>query len=159
MKAITTWLFIAATILISLAGLSVRAEEAGREFSIELKVTTKSPDSLKYYAVTSDWRVIGIVCNPSLARTALNWSAQYSADLVFPTDEGTLDLDNYRSSSPSRTQGPPKPAYRPLSPEDAKKFCDHPQGQVTFIIGDDYARFQSHTSIKVQSFGVGRRYL
>jgi hypothetical protein len=146
-------MLIAATILIGLAaGLSANAQE------FRVKVTTKDKGT-NYFAVTSDRRLLAIVCKQDLINSALSWSAQYSADLVFPNEDGELDLERYRETSGGRVYTGPKPAYRPLPPEHAKAFCDQPLGEFVFQITEESAIIASRRSLSVQSFGVGRRSL
>jgi|GEM_PF-5666754 len=151
MRAIHTWMLIAATILIGLAaGLSANAQE------FRLTVTTRDHGT-NYYAVTSDRRLVAIVCKLSVVQSTLNWSSQYSADLVFPTDDGVLDLESYRSNTVNRVYSRAKPAYRPLSSENAKTFCDDPIGEYAFQITDDAAVMTGRRKVTAESFGIGRR--
>lgn len=153
MRAIHTWMLIAATILIGLAaGFSANAQE------FRIRVTTKDAGS-NYFAVTSDRRLVAIACRFSVVQSTLNWSNQYSADLVFPTDEGVLDLQQYRSNARGRAYVGQQSAYRPLSAEDAKAFCDDPHGEFVFRIDEESAVLVNRRSVNVQSFGVGRRNL
>jgi len=155
MNALHTWMFIAASILIGLAaGVSANAQT--QEFRV--KVTTKvSPTS--FLGVTPDRRVIGIVCGYSLVKSAMNLESTFSADVVFPNDTGLLPLTAYRDETVSRTVSPQKPAYRPLSQEDANTFCRDPAGEFVFQISDDSAKLAGKRSVQVQSFGVNRRQL
>ncbi len=153
MRAIHTWMFIAASILIGLAaGLSANAQE------FRVLVTTKDAGS-NYFAVTGDRRLVAIACKISVVKSALNWSNQYSADLVFPTDDGVLNLDQYRNNNGGRAYVGAQSAYRPLNAEDAKLFCDEPHGEFVFQINEQSAVLVNRRSLNVQSFGVGRRNL
>ena len=153
MRAIHAWMLIAATILIGLAaGLSANAQE------FRVRVTTKDAGT-NYFAVTSDRRLVAIACRISLVKSALNLSNQYSADLVFPTDDGVLDLEQYRINARGRAYVGRQSAYRPLSAEHAKTFCEDPHGEFVFQISEENAILAGRRSVNVQSFGVGRRNL
>jgi hypothetical protein len=153
MTAIHTWMAIAATILIGfVAGLSANAQD------IRVRVSTKDSGT-NYFAVTSDHRLVAIACNINVIKSTLKMSSDYSADLVFPTDAGVLDLERYRSNLGGRAYVAPQSAYRPLSSEDANDFCGDPQGDFVFRITDESAILVNRDSVNVKAFGVGRRSL
>ncbi len=153
MKQMTTWLLIAATILIGLAGLTANAEE-----TFTVKVSTRLPQ-FKFLGVTSDERIIGIVCEVNLVKSALSRQIVYSADLVFPAKDGELDLDSYRTEPNARSRRGDKPAYRPMSAEHATDFCSKPYDELAFKVDDDGAELllPRKGNFSAKSFNIRRR--
>ena len=145
-------MLIAFTILIGLAaGFSAKAEE------LRLKVTTKQGNST-YLAVTMDRQILAVVCKRQLVKSVMSWDSKYEADVVFPND-GQLEWSSYRDNGANRVSTGPRPAYRPLSSENAKLFCDDPTGWFTMTVTDFEASLQKVGMATAASFDVTRRAL
>lgn len=140
-----------------LVGISAYADTA----ELRLKVSTKSRGSVYYgVALNQDEQVVAVVCHwNALATVTAGFKNNYSADLVFPNDQGVLETTSYRSAEGRAVVMGGKSAYRPFSAEDANSICRSPYGEFVLSVEDDGVLLKGRRAILVQSFGVQRRPL